>query len=393
VYVFLWFPVSIPFVLFMRLMRPILLIRLLNFQANSMGGFVIHADLYFRQKKLGMNIPKQRVYDIFYVGPKVANSQLLLMWRRVFPRIWDGLFYRFLYSVEWLNNGIPGSKSHVPFDNINTAGNLLKIVPPYLLFTEEEELRGQAEMRSMGIPEGALIVGLLVRDRAYMTSFQPEVDDSMSRDRNCDIEDFILACQELVRLGYYVVRMGAKVERSLETGNEKIIDYAKSPYRSEFMDMYLAKSCSFFISTGTGFDRVPTFLFNKPLLNVSFICLEDVIYEYRTLVVFLAKKCFDPLAHRNLSVGELFARNLSYLNNKCNLEMDFHKLRFIANSQEEILDAITETVELLNGTWTSHSEDEELQKRFLSFFPMRGRELPLRFSTHFLRKNKEWFLK
>ena len=58
--------------------------------------------------------------------------------------------------------------------------------------------------------------------------------------------------------------LGSKQTKNFKSTNPKIIDYANSEFRSEFMDIYLGAKCSFCISTGYGPDMLP-YIFNKPI--------------------------------------------------------------------------------------------------------------------------------
>ena len=82
--------------------------------------------------------------------------------------------------------------------------------------------------------------------------------------RDFKIKNFKEAAEALANRGYYVFRMGAKVNEKLKSNNKKIIDYANSNLRSEFMDIFLGAKCNFCISTGHGFDMLP-YVFNKPI--------------------------------------------------------------------------------------------------------------------------------
>ena len=61
-------------------------------------------------------------------------------------------------------------------------------------------------------------------------------------------------------MGYYVIRMGVKASKPLKSSNPKIIDYANSKIRNDFLDIYLGAKCSLCISTSMGFDQVLTSL-------------------------------------------------------------------------------------------------------------------------------------
>lgn len=62
--------------------------------------------------------------------------------------------------------------------------------------------------------------------------------------------------------------MGSAVSKVFKVDNPKIIDYATNGMRSDFMDIYLAAKCLFCISTGLGFDAVPT-VFRRPVVYVN----------------------------------------------------------------------------------------------------------------------------
>ena len=58
--------------------------------------------------------------------------------------------------------------------------------------------------------------------------------------------------------------MGKAVNKKIENANPKIIDYANSKFRSDFLDIFLGYRCSFCIRTA-GFGGVPE-IFRKPLV-------------------------------------------------------------------------------------------------------------------------------
>ena len=77
------------------------------------------------------------------------------------------------------------------------------------------------------------------------------------------IDSFSLAADSLAKKGYYVFRMGKNVKGKFKTTSEKVIDYANSKYRSDFLDIFLGANCEFCISTGLGFDEVPEIFRNQ----------------------------------------------------------------------------------------------------------------------------------
>ena len=107
------------------------------------------------------------------------------------------------------------------------------------------------------------------KDSAYQfKKISAEQDYSYHDYRNYNIDDFILASEELAKKGYFVFRMGVVVNKPLVANNKKIIDYTNSNLRSDFMDIYLGAKCSFCVSTGLGFDDIPH-IFNRPVALLS----------------------------------------------------------------------------------------------------------------------------
>ena len=125
-------------------------------------------------------------------------------------------------------------------------------------------------MKNFGLPNNAKFVCLFVRDSAYLENYQFNIfnDWSYHNHRDGNIDRYVLAAEELAQRGYFVFRMGKKVIKPLKSSNSKIIDYANSKMRSDFMDIYLGGKCTFCITTGAGFDSIP-YIFRKPLVAIE----------------------------------------------------------------------------------------------------------------------------
>ena len=66
-------------------------------------------------------------------------------------------------------------------------------------------------------------------------------------------------------------------------------------------------------------------------------------------------------------------------------------LEVIENSGDEILDLAVEMNARIDGTWLDTEEDNELQRRYLDFFPPNHPQygFTARVGAHFLRQNRE----
>ena len=274
--------------------------------------------------------------------------------------------------------------------------NLLDRFPPHLKFIPEEEARGEAGLRALGVANYAHFVCLIVRDSAYLDVTQPWRDWNYHNYRDCDIQNYIMAAEALAVRDYYVIRMGVKVRETMKSAHPRVIDYAINGMRSDFMDIYLGAKCEFCISTGLGFDSIPE-MFRRPIVYVNFVPL-GYLHTFRKEFISLTKKHVSKEEGRILTMSEIFKHDVGF----CLKSSDYESkgIELIENTPEEIRDVVIEMAERLNGTWQPHEDDEDLQRRFWEIFPTdtvdsyQGRpmhgEIRARFGAHFLRNNREW---
>lgn len=386
---------AIPAVLIMRLMKPWLLVRLGNLVSSRIGHFAMNTELYLCERNAGINVPNQRHIDLFYMHHEpICNHQLAIMWQRLLC-IWPNWI---LAPIDLLNKLIPGGKSHEVGSNTQydrDIHNLLIRFPPHLQFTAEEEIRGEAGLRAMGIPKGAEFVCLIGRDSTYLSSHLPNYDFSYHNYRDSDIQNYALAATTLAERGFYLIRMGAKVNEAINSTHPKIIDYACNGMRSDFMDIYLSAKSFFCLSASAGYENVPS-IFRRPIARVNMVPVGRLnTFIDRSFSIF--KHHFDAHSNRKLSLSEIFSRGVGYsLNSSC---YQSNGVNLIENTPEEIRNVAIEMAESLAGTWQLEPDDEDLQRCFWEIFPtdaLGPNSKPLhgsilvRIGCSFLRNNSEW---
>jgi putative glycosyltransferase (TIGR04372 family) len=387
---------AIPTVLTIRLIKPWLLVRLGGLISQRIGHFAGNTELYLCERDAGINMPNQRYIDIFYMdGQTVCNQQLTTMWKRVL-RIWPAWI---LSPIFRINRLIPGGKSHEVGNNTQhdrDVHNLYEQFLPHLKFSDEEKMRGEVGLREMGIPMGAQFVCLIVRDSAYLGAQLPGCDLNYHNYRDSDIQNYVLAAEALAERGYFVIRMGAKVDETINSEHTKVIDYAANGMRSDFMDIYLGAYCAFCITVGTGFDAVPI-IFRRPIVQVNAVPLGHY-WATGASSLLITKHHIDKNSGHELTLHEIFLRGVGFcLRSSC---FEHKDVDLLENTPEEIRDIVTEMVERLVDTWQSHPDDEALQKRFWEIFPtdavdaIEGKplhgEIRGRFGANFLRNNRNW---
>jgi putative glycosyltransferase (TIGR04372 family) len=380
--------IALPILIIIRAIRPFILIRFGALISSRIGHLAANTDLYLCELNEGINKPKILFFDIFYTDyMPVCNIYLLKMWSRVI-NIWPALIIKPLYR---LNQIIPGGKMHqiINTQHDRDVNNLLDKYPSFLKFTKEEEKFGLEELKNFGLTEKEKFVCLLVRDSAYLPNL------SYHNYRDCTINNYLLVCEELTKRGYYIFRMGVKVQNKLITSNEKILDYATNGMRSEFMDIYLGAKCNFCISTSSGWDAIPL-IFRKPIVFAPIVPL-GYFFTFSNNFIAITKHHIDINENRELTMSEIFDRNVGF----CMTSEDFYQkgVILIENTPEEILDVVIEYVDKSNNLWDFIVEDEQLQKSFWDQFPKNScddKGIPLHgeikssFGTIYLRKNKKW---
>jgi len=279
------------------------------------------------------------------------------MWERVLP------IHQWINPMTRVNGWIPGWQANtIPIGNGRDTQGLLAMTPPHLSFTEEEEAEGQAAIRAMGIPEGAIVVAFHSRDSAYLKQSLPHVDWSGHDLRDASIENYIPAIDQLTRRGYYCLRMGAVVQEPMIQANPMIIDYA-AQHRSDFMDIYIAAKCGFFLGSQSGLEQVSAMVFRRPIVYVNWLTLE-IVNSWGPEDLTILKHLVNEEDGRQLGFREIMESGVGRLANKYDFEQ--RGIVAIENTPQEIADVVLELEQRLNGTWEPEAGDDELQERFWS---------------------------
>jgi putative glycosyltransferase (TIGR04372 family) len=380
-------PLGLFLVLLIRLIRPWLLIRISILVSDRIGHFAGNTELYLCERDAGINLPGKRHIDLWYHNWPICNKQLALMWNRVLhvgPRWLLGTVYK-------VNALIPGGDIHQIPDNTKIdidVHNFMDKFPPHLNFLTEEEERGQAGLRELGIPEGAPFVCLIVRDSSYLKKSLPWKSWYYHNYRDCDIQNYIQAAQKLAESGYYVIRMGAVVSEAINVSNPLIIDYAFNGTRTDFMDIYLAEKCAFCIVGNSGFEAVPR-IFRRPIVYVDHVPFNMINIDSDRFIS-TSKKHWLRDENRFMTFKEIFeSGGYTFWTTSAYEVMGIDLLE---STSEEITAVVLEMKERMEGTWETSEENEEIQRQFWKLFPKTEYhgEIRSRIGADFLLQQKEW---
>ncbi len=372
----------VPAILLVRLIRPLICIRFGWVQSHKIGHYLIEAEFYLLETLEGSRegSSDRRNFDLFFdirrghhkYTTEKANLQTEVMARRhlrIHP--WVALLYH-------ANRLIPGWQQHEIIvnardENDRDRNGLFDKYPIQIALTDDEHRRGEAELQRMGIAAGAKYVCIHCRDSSYWKTRYPGVGND-SEYRNTDINDFVPAIKELTSRGFYVLRLGAVVQKPLSLDDPKFIDYSTT-YRSEFMDVFLAATCHMMISTSSGIDSI-SYMFRRPTLLVN-IAPVGRLFTDKTWILNV------PKLHRWIGSGKLLTLSEVFQSgaDSCAVTADFTKAGIACvNCDPEVIRL--STIELLGRIAGTHQSDdalELLQERHWSHytqpehFPRRGR--------------------
>ena len=223
---------------------------------------------------------------------------------------------------------------------------------PLLAISEDDRDYGQAKLRAMGMPDGVWFVGVHVRS----SGFHGNGLDPYQSHRNADIARYFPLMDEVVRRGGWVIRLGDGSMPPLPS-RPGVIDYARSPHKSERLDVFLCGACRFFVGVASGLAHLPT-TFGVPCLLTNWLSNALPVKSRHDL--FLPKLVWSTVANRLLTFDEYFLEEVRARFNSANGLRDAG-LRPVDNTAEELQEAVVEMLDLLDGR---EPANDSLQERF-----------------------------
>ena len=378
----------------MRVLKPLVLIRVGSIKTDRIGHFSVETELRILESWDFALSTRRPVVDIYFFPPPISNHFLALKWREVI-RVWPSWL---MISVFRLNECILGGSKHVvphPSAGAFDVGCRLDGSPTTLSLNQNEKSRGDELLKRIGLGSQQQFICAIARDRIYYDRNFGDRDLSYHSFRNCDIDTYIPAFKFLESKGVGVVRMGAEVEKPLGYTSEIVIDYASGGLRSEFGDVFLASKCRYCLSDGLGFFGLAA-VFRRPSLYVNFSPFH-MFYSSRSCDLGIPKLFIDRTSGRIIPLRELRGVNIARLTRAELLEAE--GLALLDNSEQEVLDVVSEMEARIDLEWEDKQEQIEAQKiywaRFLDCIGEEGRkihgEIRARIGSAFLLKHQDWW--
>jgi len=358
----IFLPLEICLLISIRILSPFLLIRFGRITSWRLGHFAGNLEVYLCEMKANINIPNKKFVDFWYYPTKPTNTQLAKMWNKKLNIIRPGFVIDDFTKLNKLFAGY--EKFLIETPNLDRDINhLFHSTKANLEFTAQEVQKGKEILQKFGLSEKDKFVCISVRDRSFLLNSDPYIDWSRHDFRNADFEDFNIVLTYLINKGYFVFRVGKKVEKRASFKHERFIDYPFSPLKSDFMDIFLGCYCDFCISTPNGFDAVP-WIFRRPILFVNTAAI-GFIRSFSKDSISTFKKYWDVKLKKFLTLIEISRRNLAYL--ETTEDFKINGIKLIPNSSNELLDATKEMVLRLENKWIDTEENKILQDKLRKF--------------------------
>ena len=345
--------VVLPIVILIRVIAPICRIRFGYFIADRIGHFAFDLEYYLSKNKRDEKF--SNVHDYFFLEGRSANSQLEKICK---SHVRVNQLVRLFYLA---NRMLPArSKSEVLPARISCESRdkvgLFRKVPCQIQLLNSELDRGWKILETLGLQRGDRFVCLMVRDSAYLDKTFSNKDWEYHDFRDSDIRTYHRAITELAEKGYWVFRMGKNVKNPLDLKQDKVVDYANLPIRSDFLDVWLMTNCHFAISTGTGLDSVSD-MFRRPVLYLN--------YDGLPLMVTWAKSLTFPkrLVWRDSSIELTMKEQFRRLYRHSG-EYSQSGIEVVDMTEVEIYEAVLEMISFIDHKYKDSYQDNDLYNEF-----------------------------
>ncbi|TAE90940.1 MAG: TIGR04372 family glycosyltransferase [Verrucomicrobia bacterium] len=327
--------------------------RLLPFHWAGSIGHIALIDVYLKMEKLGWRPATRTV--MLATPQQVINPSYLSYWNRYITIISDPLtveslspLARYLRELtgfyccqgEWMYHGQAGGLVQKQWELENR--------PPLLSLSVSDYDRGWRCLQKLGLPKDAWFVSLHVREireQGYATT------------RTADINAYLPAIKSIVERGGWVIRIGDRNMPPLPP-MERVIDYAHSEVKSDWMDVFLLSQNRFFLGMPSG-----------PYFVASTFGVDCVLTNWAQLIfrpwygksIFIPKLFWHETEKRYLTFAEIISQ-VGYIDQATHLNS--MGINPVDNTAEEIQEIVLEMLERVDGSVKYTTEDECLQQQF-----------------------------
>jgi putative glycosyltransferase (TIGR04372 family) len=335
----------------------ILKIKVPNFHISRLGHLVHDPSCFIKEHYLNSG----RMPRAIMLAPRgaSANRALARYWSKYFIVIENPIFAGLLQPLQ--------VHSWTRFDASRYTGAMYctadvfristewGLRPPLLKLDRSDNERGAELLKKMGVPHGTWYVCVHVREAGYSPH-----DEYKHSFRNGSIADFEKAIAYIVSLGGFCIRMGDSTMRPAPK-IPGLIDYALSPFRQDWMDLYLGATCKFFLGSNSGSHTLAT-VFGIPTAIVNWAPLTSIATGIKDLSI--------PMLYKQVHDGQILSFKHILQSPSAHFretkEFEMAGIHLVHNTPEEILDLAVEQLQRVQGKFIVDAADELRQAQFMS---------------------------
>lgn len=335
----------------MRMVSPIILIRLCEINAVRIGHFVPDIAEHLARIRLRQS----RKVNVYWFR-NASNQQWEKMARRsalFVAKSWVKYIYR------W-NEIIPGGKKHFLKSSMTNSRDIEGLFQKYdcsIPFLENENVKCRNWLQQRGWIIGEPFVVLHVRDSAYLERELPDFSWSYHDYRNSELRTYFQAIEWLVSNGVWVIRMGKVMAQPMHLRSDKVIDYPFESDKSDLLDIWLFANSSGIISTSSGLDCLGG-VYRVPILFLNAMPIFDFATYYDC--IWVPKHLKWQKSNNELTLKETL-QNTFYDSQ----QYVINGIEIIDLDESEILGAVKEFWQKINGTFCYSPWETEQQGKFL----------------------------
>ena len=365
----LYWPIALIFLGCLLLISKIIPVNIHRIYNSRIGHFALNTEISATRAQEKQDRLGRRVINLYcFESLESANTFLETLWRRTLTCLTGN----FGWAVLDIARRVKKPDFFIETEVIDREGYLDQS-PPTLKFIDSELKAGETFLNTIGLNMNSKFVCLNVRDDTFLAKTKPvgwhsNRDWSYHNYRDSDIKTYVAAAERLAEMGYTVFRMGAIVKEPLVSNHPRVVDYATNGMRSEFLDTFLGAHCTFTVSVGSGWDSVPL-IFRRPTIFVNHLPIFDSAALTQQIINF-PKVLLDDQAGNTLSLCNLIDREIADRFTSQAYKDAGVEIRDL--SSEELVEAVTEMAQRVEGTFVETPEQKEMQaklKHILSTHP------------------------
>lgn len=331
--------------------------RALTFLTQRFGHLAVEPDLYIKERTLN---PRGGRKDLIVVSSRhVCNPTLWNYWQplleahaevRVFDQASPGARERAIRFAAQHPDYVVAMGETAAAASIQRAWGHRG---PLLQVTAEDRIRGERALRDLGIPDGEWFVCLHNREAGEMPG------EHHHDYRNADIRAYREAAEVVAQRGGWCIRLGDARSAPVNLG-PRVIDYAHSPLKSAWLDVYLCATARCYVGGSSGLSNVAA-IFGKTcgMANQAPI---SVVLPYGPNDVGVPKVYWSESKGRLLTFRESFASPVA--NARDTGDFLAAGISLVDNTTDEIAALASEVLEISAGAVVYSAEDERRQTAF-----------------------------